>query len=169
VGNCIWGLPNCGNLLSVGGKMKVANNVEKTMQTFLPYADFAKSMSALDPSRLGNQVYREGMTLLRGGWPNHPASKMWRGYESALARYLWAGVQELKARGRDYSGRPWYEELEAAPKDGPNPPWLGDERIHASHRGVLTHKNPEWYSQLWDDAPRQPLADGKMNYHWPVH
>lgn len=59
------------------------------MQTFLPYADFDESARALDPKRLGNQVYRECLTLIRGGWPNHPASRMWRGYECALACYGW--------------------------------------------------------------------------------
>lgn len=139
------------------------------MQTFLPYASFADSMGVLDPKRLGNQVYREGITLLRGGWPNHPAAKMWRGYEDALVRYLWAGVNELELRGRDYSDRPWWHELRARLKHGVEmPPWLGDEAIHASHRGVLMYKQPEWYGQFFDDDPIAPTPDGKMNYVWPV-
>lgn len=141
------------------------------MQTFLPSADFAYSMHVLDPSRLGNQVYREGMTLLRGGWPNHPASKMWRGYEQALALYLLHGVEELDARGRDYFDRPWCVELYEF-WDGNTepelPPWLGNESIHSSHRGVLLYKNYEWYSKYgWAEEPRAPLPDGKQNYVWP--
>lgn len=157
------------------------------MQTFLPFADFRQSMMVLDPSRLGNQVYREGMTLIRGGWPNHPASKMWRGCEQALAMYLLFGVEELLARGYDYRDRPWCHELVKMLPIQPIksvesalsahrfilnrcilPPWLGDEAIHASHRGVLLWKNPEWYSQFgWKDKPRPPRPDGKMDYVWP--
>ena len=142
------------------------------MQTFLPYASFVESMRVLDPSRLGNQVYREGMTLIRGGWPHHPASKMWRGYEHALALYLMIGVNELFDRGRNYAARPWCVELNELLESYTDPvvfpPWLGDERIHASHRGVLLWKNPEWYSQFgWAEEPRPPRPDGKMDYVWP--
>jgi len=72
------------------------------MQTFLPLPDLGASVHCLDPSRLGNQVYREGMTLIRGGWPNHPASRMWKGYKTALACYLLSGLEELSQRGRYY-------------------------------------------------------------------
>ena len=135
------------------------------MQTFLPHADFKQSMACLDDSRLGNQVYREGMTLLRGKWPNHPASKMWRGYEAALANYLMAGVIELKRRGKDYTGRPWYYELESAAIGSdlaPLPPWLGDVNFHASHRSNLLRKDKEWYGQFgWAEPDNLP-------YVWPV-
>lgn len=156
------------------------------MQTFLPSADFAYSMHVLDPSRLGNQVYREGMTLLRGGWPNHPASKMWRGCEQALAMYLLHGVKELLLRGYDYRDRPWCQELLNILPLQPDsveealyerraimrrcilPPWLGDEAVHASHRGVLLYKNYEWYSKFgWAEEPRAPLPSGKQDYVWP--
>ena len=135
------------------------------MQTFLPYPSFKESMQVIDPSRLGNQVYREGMTLLRGGWPNHPASKMWRGYESALANYLMAGVIELHRRGKDYTDRPWYEELVsyAIGSDlAPLPPWLGDPAFHASHRSNLLRKDPSWYGQFgWTEPDDLP-------YIWPA-
>ena len=135
------------------------------MQTFLPYPSFQESMRVLDDSRLGNQVYREGMTLLRGGWPNHPASKMWRGYEGALAQYLMAGVHELYTRGKDYHSRPWCQELftyAVAGVDEPMPPWLGDEQFHASHRSNLLRKDPVWYGQYnWTEPDN-------LEYIWPV-
>lgn len=132
------------------------------MQTFVPYACCHQSMEALDDSRLGNQVYREGMTLIRGGWPNHPASKMWQGYESALAYYLWCGCQELQVRGKDYSDRPWYLELLDHDMSSQMPPWWGDERVHSSHRANLLRKNPAWYGKFgWTEEP----AEG---YFWPI-
>lgn len=142
------------------------------MQTFLPNRSFVESMRVLDPKRLGNQVYREGMTLIRGKWPNHPASKMWRGYEHALSLYLLIGVNELYDRGFNYAGRPWYQELvrinESFTDPVEFPPWLGDEALHASHRGVLLYKNYKWYSQFgWAEKPRPPLPNGKQDYVWP--
>lgn len=35
------------------------------MQTFMPYADHNLTGLTLDPKRLGNQVYREGLTLVK--------------------------------------------------------------------------------------------------------
>lgn len=143
------------------------------MQTFLPSADFSESMRCLDPKRLGNQIYREGMTLLRGGWPNHPASKIWRDYPDALVNYLLCGVKELRWRGHNYTDRPWCIELQDRWDNREDdeikyPPWLGDQALHASHRGVLLYKDTEWYSQFgWKEAPRAPLPNGKQNYVWP--
>ena len=136
------------------------------MQTFLPYPSFTDSMRVLDNSRLGNQVYREGMTLLRGKWPNHPASKMWQGYEDALAAYLWAGVLELDIRGKGYWHRPWCLELQGhlAGVQGSiptMPPWLNDGNFHASHRSNLLRKDPVWYGQFGWTEP------DNLEYVWP--
>lgn len=150
------------------------------MQTFLPYPSFSKSMMALDDKRLGNQVYNEGMVILRQltecpdgytdpitgklkrGWSRHPAVKMWRGYEDALALYLWAGVVELNRRGKDYDDRPWCIELRSKLTHScPMPPWLGDPEFHASHRSNLLRKDPVWYGQ-WDWTEPDDLE-----YVWP--
>src|SRR3954467_7485357 len=62
------------------------------MQSFLPYADFARTAAVLDPRRLGKQRVEaiqilRGLTVANYGWRHHPAVKMWAGYEEALARY----------------------------------------------------------------------------------
>lgn len=136
------------------------------MMTFLPYPDFADSMRMLDRSRLGNQVYREGYILLNGGWHNHPCSKMWRGYERELCSYLFIGAIVMKERGwnRDEVCTKWgtyyINRWEDFPDTG-SPLWLGDERVHASHRANLLRKNPEWYGQFgWIEEPRK-------GYFWP--
>ena len=62
------------------------------MQTFLPYSDFERSAKTLDYKRLGKQRV-EAYQILQAlsdpnyGWQNHPAVKMWRGYEEALVAY----------------------------------------------------------------------------------
>ena len=42
------------------------------------------------------------------------------------------------------------------------PRWLGDERLHRSHRAALVRKDPERYGRLFPDAdPAEP-------YFWPT-
>ena len=139
------------------------------MQTFLPYPDFAKSAAALDPSRLGNQVYREGKTLIQGGWPHHPAAKMWVGHKPALAEYCLACLNELEKRGRRY---PHHVEFFTAIRNEGEvvmPEWFGDERVHSSHRAALLFKNPQHYGQFgWSESPAVPNEKGKLPYFWPV-
>jgi len=135
------------------------------MQTFLPYPDFAESARVLDRLRLGKQRV-ECLQLLRAllvpgaGWANHPAAKMWRGYAGALAAYGRAVVAEWTARGyRDTCGAKITELAGAAPVT--MPPWLGRPDFHASHRGNLLRKSPEWYGQFgWTESPELP-------YVWP--
>lgn len=133
------------------------------MQTFLPYSDYRESMRTLDPSRLGNQVYREGITLIRGGWTNHPASRMWRGHHYHLALYLIAGLDELAYRGRVYleCRSELYDFLDKLPDTGP-PSWLGDPAFHASHRSNLLRKDPIWYGKFGWTEPND------LPYVWPI-
>jgi hypothetical protein len=133
------------------------------MQTFLPYPNFEQSAIVLDPKRLGNQFYREGLILMRGGWKNHPASKMWKGYEYYLCMYLLDCGRELQKRGRDYPHhmkeiREFMHSLSYTEM----PFWLGDERLHSSHRANLLRKNYEHYSKFgWKEQPSD-------KYFWPV-
>lgn len=141
------------------------------MQTFLPYSDFELSASVLDRMRLGKQRV-EGFQLLKtllddGGWSNHPAAKMWAGYEAGLARYTIAVCTEWVARGyRDSCDEKirqlcfvHYIDL----YDEGLPPWLGDEHFHLSHKSNLIRKLPEHYGPLWPDVPDD------LSYVWPVH
>jgi hypothetical protein len=150
------------------------------MQTFLPFPDFARSAEVLDDRRLGKQRV-EALQILRAltrekyGWQHHPAVLMWSGFEEALAWYGLAMCEQWVVRGRPdscaesiladvgaagISGIPRRQpELAAA---GALPPWLGDERLHASHRSSLLRKDPGHYGRYFAAAP----AD--LPYHWPV-
>lgn len=155
------------------------------MQTFLALPNYMDSMRVLDKYRLGNQVWREGLTLIRGGWPNHPASRMWRGHEYHLGLYLLAGCNVLAERGKNYPVV--IEKIIAEMQkfnDTGTPSWLGDEKFHASHRSNLLRKvrlakeraletgkekdwsvanhMAEWYSQFgWSEPDNLP-------YVWPT-
>lgn len=136
------------------------------MQTFLPYADFKRSAKCLDYKRLGKQRV-EAMQIYvmvsgqrtEGGWINHPATNMWRGYPEALGLYLNACIDEWISRGYSNSIEKIKIDNE---KEVKMPPWLGDERVHASHRSNLLRKDAYYYDQFgWVEGPGLP-------YFWPV-
>ena len=133
------------------------------MQTFLPLPNYLESMRCLDKVRLGNQVWREGVTLIRGGWKHHPARKMWLGHEYHLGLYLLAGWQVLLERGKEYVELRKRIEVEMAKhSDTGAPSWLGNEAFHASHRSNLLRKNPTWFGQFgWTEPSDLP-------YVWPT-
>ncbi len=133
------------------------------MQTFLPYASYAASARCLDRQRLGKQRV-EGYQILRTllgisqGWRQHPAVRMWAGHEESLAQYTQCCIVEWKRRG--YTNNivlPLKVPMMAKP-----PAWLGDVRLHSSHRSNLLRKLPTHYRQYgWSDDPAAP-------YWWPT-
>lgn len=133
------------------------------MQTFLPYPSFARTMRVLDDSRLGNQIYREGLTLATGGWPNHPASRMWQGHIHWLCLYCIAGLDELKRRDRYYPHHysTFYHLASLHENTGP-PQWLGNRRFHRSHQSNLLRKDPIYYRKFFPNVP------DNLPYIWPL-
>jgi len=133
------------------------------MQTFLPYPDFKKSVEILDYKRLGKQRVEtfQVLNILLGrtstkGWVNHPVTKMWRGYESALQTYQNFTIQEWIKRG--YKNNMPFESILVETK---MPSWIGDERLHRSHRSNLLRKDWEYYSVYFNEDPSLP-------YFWPT-
>lgn len=131
------------------------------MQTFLPYSNFKKSAECLDYRRLGKQrveawqIY-QALTNRKYGWQNHPAVKMWRGYESSLLIYGYVICQEWINRGyNDTMCERFGKELVKVqgvncPAEWKivNPPWIGNNAFHASHRSNLLRKDLRYYSQF---------------------
>ncbi len=145
------------------------------MQTFLPYEDFVRAATVLDGPRLGKQRV-ETLQVLRAlelpeyGWANHPAVRMWRGRTPALVVYGLAVVEAWKARGHADSTDVLIAEFapevagctqgDLAGRDL-LPGWLGDGRLHLSHRSALVRKDPDFYRPLFGDVPDD------LPYHWP--
>lgn len=134
------------------------------MQTFLPYADFRQCAQVLDRQRLGKQRVECKQILLAlteptYGWKHHPAVKMWRGHEHALAAYAWVMCDEWRRRGYNDSLQDWFVQFHDRPWT--LPAWIGDERVHESHRSALARKLPDHYAQFgW--------AVTTPDYYWPV-
>lgn len=138
------------------------------MQTFLPYENFYETASVLDWRRLGKQRVEAKQILLtidRGdkakGWRNHPAVNMWRGYEEALAFYGSVICLEWIDRGYNDTQLNWFRDRISSGTIN-LPPWLGDDRIHESHKSNLLRKDLDYYRQFWPDTPDD------IEYYWPV-
>lgn len=143
------------------------------MQVFLPYSDFDKTAACLDNKRLGNQCYRECLTLYKGGWPNHPAAKMWAGHDNLMGHYGFALACEMGRRGNwkpeviERWKKFWFEVMKSHPRK-PEPDWMGQAEFHASHRAALLFKDYNYYSQFgWSESPAVPDEKGKLPYIWP--
>jgi len=99
--------------------------------------------------------------LKKTPWYNHPAVKMWRGYEQALVIYGLIVCNEW--RNRNFKDTceakiKAFEKFEVVF----DPPWLGNADFHASHRSNLLRKDPVWYSKFgWTEPPT-------LEYVWPV-
>jgi Pyrimidine dimer DNA glycosylase len=149
------------------------------VQTFVPFADFEKSMRALDTKRLGKQRVEviqivRALTVPGYAWSSHPAVLMWKGYEEALGRYgltacaVWtergfgdscAATIAADLRAAGVSSIREYAELAAA---GALPRWLFDEAVQLGHRSSLLRKDPEHYGPLFPGTPTD------LDYVWPV-
>lgn len=151
------------------------------MQTFLPYADFGKAASCLDRSRLGKQRVEclEILVTISGKKPdwmsdkwfarcmqheNHPAVKMWRGFEAQLCLYAAATCLEWIRRGFKDTCSAKISEIQVANnwfRYTVQPIWLGEETFHASHRSNLLRKNQNFYARYrWSEPPT-------LSYVWP--
>lgn len=82
------------------------------------------------------------MTILRGGWTNHPVSKMWKDYKYSLCDYLLACEKVLKEEyNREYPDtEKEINSLRLTFSDIGHPSFIGNEDFHASHRSKLLFK-----------------------------
>ena len=142
------------------------------MQVFLPYADFKLSAQSLDMKRLGKQRV-ECLQLLNSikkinngekikGWKNHPCRKLWHNYSNALVEY--GRVICIEWRNRGYKDT-CLEKISNHWDDSKpliNPPFIGNEEFHKSHRSKLIQKQPEFYKSKFPNTP------DNLEYVWPL-
>lgn len=114
----------------------------RSLNTFLPYPEFDRTVECLDNRRLGKQRV-EAMQILRivqaspvpirgMAWANAPVVRMWRGFPGALAVYYNACLEEWGRRGfKNIVLQPADVELPVV-----MPPWLG--QCFAPHTWCLS-------------------------------
>jgi len=135
--------------------------------------NFNTSASLLDSKRLGSTIYEsihilasilhKNMDLVnpKRDVSNHPASKLWIGYERELGAYIYAHIEEWCNRGyktdvnlKNYHiitsglGRGIYH----------IPKWISNELIE-THRNVIYRKKPDFYPHSWK-------GEREMCYDW---
>ncbi len=138
------------------------------MQTFLPSSSFKQSVEWLDNKRLNKQIL-EALTIYNSitknekhSWVNHPISKMWKKYPEALLLYYNECLHEWKeVRHRNHI----YETYTFGENDEIiMPSWLGDNRLHSSHRANLLRKDYGFYSKYsWDE---NKMEYWRIPYWW---
>lgn len=153
------------------------------MQTFLPEADFQESAKALDRKRLIKQSV-ENLQVLKslaglydesGAWKNHPAVKMWRGHEDWLFLYNEAIIRDIILRGYKNSTQAVFDQIfeeHFMGLESDKPWWLGDEKLHYSHKGRLYEKDPEkyyFYNEYSDYRELGYTCCETCSYYWPTH
>lgn len=154
------------------------------MQTFLPEKDYSSCALVLDDKRLVKQLLecRQILTALAGeskGWVNHPATKMWRGYEAELLNYSAAIRDEMIARGFKWKNNwSFIRDVFARNFNGAMveiPSWKTNEeefdKIMTTHRANLYIKNPEQYKQYEESimSYREFVCCDRCNYFWVTH
>lgn len=156
------------------------------MQTFLPYRDFDETASVLDSKRLNKQILECYQILKvlnnpdpKAGWRNHPAVKMWRGYENALFDYTLSMIREADRRGikTDTNKKNLINlRIETIDQWGNGlPKWYFDSnimnRITATHKANLYRKDDVFYHDFKSavvDRNNEPCCE-RCNYFWVTH
>lgn len=147
------------------------------MQTFLPFPNYAQTARVLDRQRLRIQRV-EVVQILNAlhdvrkdenkppAYANHPATKMWAGFEAQLCEYGLVMCEEWIERGyRDSCKTKIEYHMEAATAADFTmdlPPWMGDHDFHRAHQSNLIRKDPEYYTRYFPDVP------DNLPYIWPV-
>lgn len=122
------------------------------------------------------------MTALAGeskGWVNHPATKMWRGYEYELLKYSMAIRDELKERGFKWENN-WHQLYDTFRRNfngttAQIPFWQTNSeyfrKILNTHRANLFIKNKEHYTKYFLDEMiyQNNVCCDRCNYFWVTH
>lgn len=138
------------------------------MQTFIPFKNINKSIKCLDKKRLGKQRVEaiqiaRALLGLSNGWKNHPAAKMWLGYESYLVRVYLRKVMDrwLSLKCDNIKCEVHYKQLiKLVSKKCKKPKWINKE-FCISHQSNLLRKKPEHYKKYFKNVPND------LEYIWP--
>ena len=165
------------------------------MQTFLPYTDFQKCAAVIDKKRSWKQVveckqilcalnysgapddWKASLSWIKRPYLNHPAVKMWKGFEDLLALYYNTFLKHAKevlhinTELKPLQNKPITEyekllarkDLSAATAPGKFPFWFFNEDFHQAYRSRLIAKDPGYYRDTFPGD--EGFNEGK--YLWP--
>lgn len=156
------------------------------MQTFLPYTNTVEVARSLDNKRLNKQILEcyQILNVLSGrskggGWKNHPAVLMWKGYEMGLWNYTksmvdMASLRGIKTENNVKNLNALYEECHEDWGNTPPAFWLDEHqvmRLITTHKANLFRKDPIYYAhfQYAVDSPYNAPCCDKCQYFWVTH
>lgn len=138
------------------------------MQTFIPYEDIDQSVKCLDDKRLGKQRIEaiqiaRALLGLSNGWINHPAVKMWKGYESFLIHvYLRKVMDEWTRREfKNIKCEAHYQQLKLLVQYNPIKPYWINREFCLRHQSNLLRKKYEYYKNYFS-------VKDNLEYIWPI-
>lgn len=141
-------------------RIEVAQILKTLKQGAMCEYDTATGKYVYGYVKLGTQA--NGVEIRRTPWWGHPIVQAWRGFEGSLVLYGLMTCWEWKQRGYKDTTGAVIKAFQTSSVNPINPPWLGDERVHASHRSNLLRKNAAHYGQFgWVESPDLP-------YFWPT-
>lgn len=141
---------------------------------FLPYSDFTRSTLALDPIILRDQADSILSVLdhlhndADESYVNLTLIQLWRGYEPQLCQLGLLTTEALLAQGcncdPEYLDKfKWHlSNATSGEYTLDKPSWIGDERVHRSHRSVLRRIDHDFYSKRFPE-------EGVLPLFWPGH
>jgi hypothetical protein len=156
------------------------------MQTFLPSSNPVVTARWLDSKRLNKQILEcyQILNVLSGksptgGWRNHPAVLMWKGYERGLWNYVQAMIYEARQRGiRTENNEANLNRLKEMCWDQweENPPSFWNDntklmRLITTHKANLFDKDPMYYARFGyakHSLYNQPCCS-TCKYYWVTH
>jgi hypothetical protein len=156
------------------------------MQTFLPFKSFYNTAQALDNKRLNKQILEcyQILNVLsnkdpHAGWRNHPAVKMWRGFEMGLYQYAMVMIEEANNRGiktdKNLANLEALNERAYQEWGYGMPLWMDDKKVMArvttTHKANLYRKDPEYYFEFHtavESKSNEPCCD-RCQYYWVTH
>ena len=156
------------------------------MQTFLPSSSFTESARMLDSKRLNKQILEcyQILNVLSGksptgGWRNHPAVLMWKGYERGLWKYVQAMIFEARNRGiKTENNEANLNRLKDLCWDdwGNNAPSFWNDttklmRVVTTHKASLFNKDPFYYMKFQHalSSPYNKPCCSTCKYYWITH
>jgi hypothetical protein len=115
----------------------------------------------------------------RAGWRNHPAVKMWRGFENSLFDYILAMVREAKRRGiKTDKNEENLINLRVRTIDrwgNGFPSWYNDKaimrKVTTTHKANLYRKDDVYYYGFKEaviSQDNEPCCD-RCQYYWVTH
>lgn len=122
----------------------------------ISYLSKKKFSNIKDIPLTGNQ------RVIKLGFSNHPAVRLWFGYRYALMTYINVHIKEWVHRGYENTMKTYN-----VPKKYKVPSWSQDSLFHLNHKQALLHKEITRKEKMWYQMKKDFVEAGEFkDYLW---